>query len=291
MKPKYIRVCSDLHLEQLLGQREEFLALSFIPPDPRDAESVLVLAGDISSKPKQLIPFLGWLKDRFMKVIYVPGNHEVYGHEMSQWALDIIAGLGGYFEGEDTIAFPGHGVGCVELEGIRFIYGTLWADGGATLAEQAAIGNCLNDFRIVKLGDKRFTVADMKVLHQAQKEKIKEFLESPFDGKTVVVTHHMPSYQLCDPRFGGEINGGFASHCDDLLGEHAPDVWIHGHTHDTIDEMLYDTRIVCNPSGYRYEYGSVHNLFGPKFLTIDNMQYVEPVKPMWHSTPDELPRE
>ena len=52
-------------------------------------------------------------------------------------------------------------------------------------------------------------------------------------------------------------------------GEHGPDLWIHGHTHDTIDRDLHGTRVVCNPSGYRQEYGTVFNLFGPKFVEVD----------------------
>jgi len=285
MKPKYIRVLSDLHLEQLLGQREEFLALSYVPPDPRDSESILVLAGDISSKPQQLIPFLGWLKDRFIKVIYVPGNHEYYGHEIHSLTQKMFESIDGPdFDGK--IEYAGTGVGLLEFDGLRFIHTTLWGDGGSTLAEHADVGKCLNDFRVVELGDKRFTVADMKTLHKTQKRMLRELLETPFDGKTVVVTHHMPSYQLCHPRFGTDINGGFASHSDDLMGgEFAPAVWIHGHTHDSIDRKLHQCRVVCNPSGYRYEYGGVHNTFGPKFLSIENMQHVEPVKPMWHSTP------
>lgn len=287
MKPKYIRVASDLHLEQLLGQREEFLAMTFVPPDPRDAESILVLAGDISSKPAQLIPFLGWLKDRFMKVYYIPGNHEYYGHEFHSWATNVEEALEG-----TGIAFSGNDVMVHELDGLRLICGTMWAHGGSTLAEHADVGRCLNDFRLIRNGKGRFTVPDMRAVHNRQRDEIKRLLETPFDGKTVVVTHHMPSYLLCHPRFGTDINGGFASHCDNLLGgEHAPAVWIHGHTHDSIDRILHGTRIVCNPSGYRYEYGGVHNLFGPKFLTVENMQYVEPVKPMWHSTPKEMPVE
>jgi len=285
MKPKYIRVLSDLHLEQLLGQREEFLANSFVPPDPRDSESVLVLAGDISSKPAQLIPFLGWLKDRFMRVIYIPGNHEYYGHEFASWERAVTEAL----KEAPNIKFCGNDVAVEEFEGVRFIFGTLWGDGGSTLAEHADIGRYLNDFRLARVGDKKFTVADMKTMYRSQKSKIKALLETPFDGKTVVATHHMPSYQLCHPRFGGAINGGFASHSDDLMGgEHAPAVWIHGHTHDTIDRILHGCRVVCNPSGYRQEYGTIFNLFGPKFITIENMQYVEPVKPMWHATPEKV---
>lgn len=278
MKPKYIRVASDLHLEQLLGQREEFLALTYLPEDPRDAESVLVLAGDISSKPDQLLKFLGFLEKRFMKIIYVPGNHEYYGHEMMEWSMNMMAGLGGWFEGEGTIEFPGHGVGYVELEGVRFIFTTLWADGGNTLADELNISRYMRDFYVIKIGNKKFTVADMKTLHKSQKEKLIELINTPFDGKTVVVSHHMPSHRLCHPRFGTDCNGGFASNCDLVLAsDNAPHLWIHGHTHDTIDTKMWQTRVVCNPMGYTSEWGSVHTIYGPKFVTVENMEDLEPV--------------
>lgn len=282
IKPKYIRVASDLHLEQLVGTRIGHLIDQFIPADPRDSESILALAGDISSKPIQLLEFLHELNNsgRFLKIYFIPGNHEFYGHDMAGWTMNILANLGGYFEGEGTLEFPGCGVGYEELDGLRIIHATLWADGGATIAEEGAVGYCLNDFRVIKLGDKRFTVENMRVLHKAQKEKIEELLKMPFDGKTAVITHHMPSYQLCHPRFGGEINGGFASHSDNLLNDdHSPDVWIHGHTHDTTDHMLHGTRIVCNPSGYHREWGTQYTQFGPKFLSVETLGELEPVKP------------
>lgn len=279
MKPKYIRVASDLHLEQLLGQREEFLAQTFIPPDPRDAESILVLAGDISSKPPQLIKFLGWLKDRFIKIIFTPGNHEFYGHDMVKWDEDMQLALKNLGL-SDQIVCSGNDVKIETFDGLRIIFTTLWADGGKTVKEQAEVGRCLRDFYVVKVGDKRFTVPDMRTLHKAQKASVKELLMQPFAGKTVVATHHMPSLRLCHPRFGTDINGGFASDCEDILAyDHAPNMWLHGHTHDTGDLFMWNTRIVCNPSGYTQEKGSMYTTFGPKFIEIEKMNDPIPVRP------------
>ena len=40
----------------------------------------------------------------------------------------------------------------------------------------------------------------------------------PYDGKTVVVTHFPPSYQLCHARFVGEqLSPYFNANCDDLI--------------------------------------------------------------------------
>lgn len=277
MKAKYIRYASDLHLEQYFGQRAEFLAQTHLDPHERDAESILVLAGDISSKPSQLIEFLNALNGRFSHIIYVPGNHEFYGHEMKEWG-DFVAGQLGENSSlhNPKLSFATSNVGVEEIDGVRFIFTTMWADGGSTAFDNAMVGRGLRDFYVVKVKQdnqkepRRFTVKDMKELHAAQKAEVGAALRSPFSGKTVVITHHMPSYRLCHPRFGSEINGGFASNCEDILAyDHAPDYWIHGHTHDTIDTKLWKTRILCNPKGYFQEYGSSFNTYGPKFIELE----------------------
>jgi hypothetical protein len=100
------------------------------------------------------------------------------------------------------------------------------------------------------------------------KAALRAELEKPFDGKTVVVTHHLPSRRLVSARFwprdGSDgANGGFVGDCENILAyeELAPDLWIHGHTHDSIDTMLWETRIVCGPAGYRGEWHTPHNSY------------------------------
>jgi predicted phosphodiesterase len=271
MKPKYIRVASDLHLEQWTGQTAEFLVKTFVAPDERDAESVLVLAGDISSKFDQLIAFLREIEKRFLKVIYIPGNHEFYGHNMTEWSTKFSLELGV----SEKTEFATCDVGYLELENARFIFSTLWADGGQSIAERGMVGSSLRDFYVIKIDQshlndppRRFTVPDMAEIHRKQKAKIVEHLEKPFEGRTVVISHHMPSYRLCHPRFGNEINGGFASNCDALLAGGKIDLWIHGHTHDSIDTEMWGTRVVCNPSGYNNEHASEFNQYGPKFVEV-----------------------
>jgi predicted phosphodiesterase len=274
MKPKYIRVVSDLHLEQYVGTRAEVLRNKFIPHDEQDAESVLVLAGDISSKPSQLLEFLREVEKFFFHVIYIAGNHEFYNHEMKEWSEDLNASLkDGPFDDPENpkTTFETLNVGCKEFENVRIIYGTLWADGGHTLWHQSQVGRYLTDFRIIRIGEQRFTVQDMMGIHKRQKNQIQKFLEQPFDGITIVATHHVPSYKLCHPRFGDDCNGGFASNCDAMLhSPNNPSVWIHGHTHDEIDRMVGDTRVICNPSGYRHETDPEYHNFHPVFIDLAN---------------------
>lgn len=270
MSTKYLRVASDLHLEQFYGQDLFKVEELTLPRHENDAESILVLAGDISSKPDQLCLFLKLIEERFRHVIYVPGNHEYYHHDMSLWNGHMEC-MTEHFE-RVTAA---HGeVKCVIVDGIRFIMGTLWADGGQTAYDAMNVSKGLWDFRIIQNDGYAFDVSDMVKLHNTMKNDIVRFLGAKSHSPTIVVTHHMPSHRLCHPRFGGEINGGFASNCDAILAsDNAPDLWVHGHTHDTIDMQLFNTRIVCNPRGYRGEVNaSCHNSYSPMFVDVADVK-------------------
>jgi predicted phosphodiesterase len=268
MSPTHIRVASDLHLEAFPGRDYETLIVDFLPSDPRDAASILVLAGDISAHPEQLLGFLAVAARKFLHVLYLPGNHEYYRHDFKSWNRDmrgLLAAVPNVSASTDDVLEVRIG------EDLRFLLTTLWGDGGVTVTDHIWVDRGLNDFRVIRNGESRFTVQDMIKVHKAQKAELIRLLETEFTGKTVVCTHHMPSYRLCHPRFGTEVNGGFASNCDDILAyDHAPDLWIFGHTHDTIDSSLWKTRMVCNPAGYRGEWSTPHNAYhaAPKFIEL-----------------------
>lgn len=276
MDIKYLRIASDLHLEAFTGRDEETLAIDFLPKDDRDAESVLVLAGDISSHISQLVLFLKACLKRFPHVVYVPGNHEFYKQNFDSWNKHMTENLP---ELGTNLHFSAHDVSSVVIDGVLFVLGTLWGDGGPTLQSQGEVGYFLNDFRLIKRdgldqhlakSEVRFTVQDMIEVHKRHKQQINETLlaaKSAAYRKVVVVTHHMPSRRLVSDRFwpndGSDgANGGFVGDCESILAyDHAPDIWIHGHTHDTIDRELWNTRIICNPAGYRGEYATPFNAF------------------------------
>ena len=270
-----LRIASDLHLEGFAGRNAETLVCDFLPHDPRDADSMLVLAGDISSIPSQLIEFLSACLKRFSKVLFVSGNHEYYRHHFSQWNIDMEKRLTELHQSVladgRSLYFATWGIETVTISDVRFIFGTMWADGGPTLQDRGQVGFYLNDFRLIRAGDgfTLFTVQDMITQYKISKRRIRELLCEPCGlKKTVVVTHHLPSRRLVSARFwpgdGSDgANGGFVGDCDDLLAaeETAPALWIHGHTHDTIDTTLWKTRIVCNPLGYRGEWSSPYNRY------------------------------
>lgn len=257
-----IRYCSDLHLEGFKDTvtRQES---RFLPHDPRDQDAVLVLAGDICSKMATLLDFIEQIQDRFRRVIFVPGNHEYYGSDIAEWnrifnrearerLTNVVVGVGG--------------ARTITIDNIDFIFATLWADGGRTYREEQCVTTAIADFQYIKFDSRIFKVSDMQTIHRYQLSDIEYLLDRSIN-KTVVITHHLPSYRLCHPRFGIVHDGGFASNSDHVLN--LANYWIHGHTHDTIDVTLGTTRVVANPAGYSRETGtSQYNDYGIKFLEV-----------------------
>jgi hypothetical protein len=86
-------------------------------------------------------------------------------------------------------------------------------------------------------------------LHAEQKAWLEEKLVEPFDGLTVVATHHAPHRGSLASRFAKDpISGAFVSGLPKKLFE-VPVFWVHGHTHDSLDYRLAGCRVVCNPRG------------------------------------------
>jgi Icc-related predicted phosphoesterase len=98
---------------------------------------------------------------------------------------------------------------------------------------------------------------DARQAHQATRRYLESELAKEHDGPTVVVTHHAPSPLSVAPRFlGSPLNPAFASDLTDMIWQYVPDMWIHGHVHDSFDYLLGDTRVIANPRGYGDENGS-----------------------------------
>jgi UDP-2,3-diacylglucosamine pyrophosphatase LpxH len=231
-----IHVLSDLHFEFDGDWR---------PPEV--VADVLVLAGDIEPGTAGLARFAA----SRLPVIYVPGNHEYYGHHFDQTNAELRAtadSLGIHLLDNDEVV----------VDGVRFLGSTLWTDFlldgelGMPSAMQAA-EQLVFDFKSIRYaGSALLTPKDTVLLHRQSVEWLMQKLDEPFPGTTVVVTHHAPHLGSIHPRWkGSAINPSFASDLTHLMGK-AP-LWIHGHMHDSFHYRVAGTHIVCNPKGYRSE--------------------------------------
>jgi Icc-related predicted phosphoesterase len=228
-----IHILNDLHTEF-----EDFVVST------TDAD-VVILAGDIGVG----MEGLRWAKARFPNrpVIYVPGNHEFYHHDIT--LIDELKA-----EAPDNIHVLNDDQ--VVIDGVRFLGSILWTDfdlfGEADkffAMEQAR--RQMTDFSIIQNRGQRFTPEDAIKLHTASRDWLAIMLAEPFDGKTVVITHHAPSSQSVHPRYARDLlTPAFASNLENLMDGDRAALWIHGHMHESVDYEVYGTRVVCNPRGY-----------------------------------------
>ena len=248
-KAMKIWVASDLHLDVMrdYARRLNLEEIEFTIPEDAD---LIILAGDISEG----ISGLKWASSLGKAVIYIAGNHEFYGHCLEELELELRR----VSEQFDNVYFLHND--CIEIAGIRFLGSTLWTDYRLSGDERVSMSNAeslMSEHRaITKLhesGRRRFfRPQDAQNIHFRCREWLERSLAVPFDGPTIVITHHLPHVRSVHPTYLGTspINPSFASDLTDILEKYDIDVWIHGHTHQTFDYQCYDTRVVCNPFGY-----------------------------------------
>ncbi len=231
-----VQLASDLHYEFL---QRRFPEARLLEPAP-DAD-VLVLAGDIGVGPGALDLFRDWP----VPVVYVMGNHEAYGRGLDATAREVRTACrarGLHFLERDAFVH----------DGVRFLGTTLWTDfeigvdgGIARDAAMTRVGEVLIDHR--EIAD--FPPSAALAAHRASRAWLERALAAPFDGPTVVVTHHGVHAGSIHPRWAGDpVNAGFVSDLSALLPS-AP-LWLHGHVHDSFDYRVAGARVVANPRGY-----------------------------------------
>ena len=234
-----IQIASDLHLEFLQGL---FPGERLISPAV-DAD-ILVLAGDIANGTEAIELFENWP----VPVLYLAGNHEFYGRSMEQTRSDLRRAAAG-----THVTFMDHDV--VDFGGVRFLGTTLWTDyrlelnrTQRQLMETAELS--INDHSQIRFGAGRFTAQQALSEHELSRAWLEqELAKKPYEGKTVVVTHHGPHRLSVHPRYVGvAINAAFVSDLSELLPK--ADLWIHGHVHDSFDYSVLGCRVVANPAGY-----------------------------------------
>lgn len=254
-------VMSDIHLE----------FAPFTLPDDLEDFDVAVFAGDIG---QPVAGSLEWIADqmrgplRNRPAIFVPGNHEFYGDELRS-ALS-----------SGAVAAAQHGIhmlapGTITLSGVRFIGATLWTDyclygnpGGAM--NVASRG--MNDHRLISISDgndrQLFSPDAAASLHQVDRRAIVQHLAEPFEGATVVVTHHGPHPNSVRPIFRNDpLAPAFSSDLSDIINQYQPELWIHGHDHGSHDYRVGRTRVLTNQAGYPRRAGPRENsAFNPRLI-------------------------
>lgn len=240
-----IRILSDLHTEFDGIHR-------WMPPKIENQETMtLVLAGDIASSRMNHLT-AQWLDNvcaHHKHVVYVPGNHEFY-HGQIQKVNEHLHEIANEI---DNLHFLTRET--VVLDGVRFIGATLWTDLDNDPINDVLAPQMMNDFQLIRYEDSLFMPHMWRFEHAEDRRFIAGEIGKQFDGPTVVVTHHLPSFKSIHPKFEkSQFNMCYASNLESLMWYNKIDVWFHGHTHESMDyvvgDEIHSTRVVCNPRGY-----------------------------------------
>ncbi|WP_063825985.1 metallophosphoesterase [Paraburkholderia caribensis] len=232
-----IQIASDLHHESAGN------ATAAHPLPLAAGAEMLILAGDIHTG-TAAIDLYG---DYPVPVIYIHGNHEAYGH-----AYPGILSL---------LATRARGTS------VRFLQNTEWMVGkvrvlGTCMWTEYALYPC---HRHEAIETARFTLTDFRLIRRSldgqllQPENVSEYhreavrwlerkLAEPFDGKTVVISHHAPSVKsLPTSHRNHRLAAAYAASLEVLVSQ--ADLWVHGHLHSSADYQIGKCRVICNPRG------------------------------------------
>lgn len=245
---------SDLHLwDMSFGDK--------IRPPVAD---VCVIAGDVCDDIETSMEWLGRVIRPHMPCMYVLGNHDFLGTTVGKAKATArkLAEENRIILLDDNVVYGG---------GVRFVGGTLWTDfelfadqtqgdlevtrrrRAREMAMQFANDN-MPEYQHGWIGGgstlRHLAPQDTYAMHLATKEFFRQTLAKPFDGPTVVVSHHCPHRNsLKDDFAGSALNPAFGSDQSDIIELHQPALWLHGHTHASFDYRVGKTRVVCNPRG------------------------------------------
>lgn len=250
-----IALVSDIHLSQLFDKQ----AVPYGGLEQLTRDDVLCVAGDVDDGPTGINTHLIALrKNTQATIVGVMGNHDYFHRSLTQDTLkQARANLPGrvYLLENQTL----------EMDGLRILGCTLWTD----VDRGRLVGNALAmlDYSYITdayggLIEVHHTLAENRV----SQDWLSTELAKPFNGKTVVLTHHAPTFRSQHPRYtDSPLSSFFCCDLEHLIEQHQPELWLHGHLHDPVDYRIGQTRIVCNPRGYMDERPP---LYAPQFIEI-----------------------
>ena len=256
-----MKIClaSDIHLE--------FGALEAPMPEGE----VLILAGDITLigaldpegdlyDPGAVVrdrtfAFLEQCRDNFERVFYLIGNHEPYHYDLTRTPHIIRRWL--------TAVELLENRALALSEDVILVGGTLWTDMNKG-RDAMAVGNTMNDFRIISIADEEdrhgghtrlFRPQDAMARFEKTKGCIAETARANPDKTIVVATHHAPSVQGLNVEHtrdaADSINAAYYTDLHAFI-EGLPNIkwWLHGHTHLQKAYRIGQCHVLSNARGY-----------------------------------------
>jgi len=237
-----IQYASDLHLE--FSDNSRYLKNNPLKP----VGDILVLAGDIGYLNDDNFskhPFWDYVSENFKQVIIAVGNHELYKYyDLAQMPQGLVCSI------RDNVKCYYNAV--VQIENIDLIISTLWAK--IPLEEAYITERGVSDFHRILYNGEPLTFDNFNREHDCCFQFIQDAVAKSSAKHIVVVTHHVPSFQLASPDFAGsKINGAFTVELEQYIESSPIEYWIYGHSHRNIDKIIGKTKCVSNQLGYVFQ--------------------------------------
>lgn len=217
-----------------------------------EGADVLILAGDVyeaidlpfGSEHHYVRTFFDSVSTQFKHVLWVAGNHEFYGTSI-EWGISLIrkwiehcGWKNVHFLEKESIL----------IDDVWFHGTTLWTslkNADPLVTQQVVLG--IEDFRYIEgLNGLTFYANHIESLRWLKDAVIP-------DKKNVVITHHQPCDLSIDPMFiMNPVSYGYFTELSEYIFDHQEiKYWCAGHTHRKLYYTIDDTRVVCNPRGYK----------------------------------------
>jgi Icc-related predicted phosphoesterase len=275
---------SDTHLNHTRGDAPEIKRL--------DGITGVLQAGDLCDGMHKK---LRWLADRFvgLPIYAVLGNHDVWRdgrksgwtyEEMYDRCRELGAQLGVTVLERDVAIHPDGTriLGCTlqtdfehrpsymsRREAMYYAQTGRHLDGHAMFDRRYRMNDFISTHMIsddgVRRRGTRLTPSRFVAEHEKSVSWLEEQLAIEHDaGPTIVLSHHAPTPRSLSGEFdhmacyavGGPDGRGleYMMHSDS-----APELWVHGHIHNSVDYEVGNTRILSNPRGYPLQNGRFEN--------------------------------
>ncbi|CAB4130125.1 Calcineurin-like phosphoesterase domain, ApaH type [uncultured Caudovirales phage] len=265
---------SDLHLVYDGG------ASRVIESFPAVRGQALILAGDIAEIAilkgpdheikTQIESFFKWVSANYEMVLYVTGNHEFYGDNIST-GLDCLRDIFDRMQLNNITVLNNN---TVETTDALIFGATMWTScRGADRRIMGAINRRMNDYYHINVntpsGETTQVSTDHTVdLHYKTRAALNDFVNIKTTKSKIVITHHAPHIKSVEPAYRSEIlSDAYFEDLFDLIYVSNIHTWVHGHTHLTSDYKINKTRILANPRGY-WGFDPLANEFSIKTFTI-----------------------
>lgn len=179
------------------------------------------------------------------------GNHEFYKYyDIAKlndgYCLEIRPNVHSYYNA------------VVHIGDIDLFITTLWSK--IPLKEAYYTEEVISDFRRIIFNEDLLTFADFNREHERCLSFLKEAVSCSRARRKIVVTHHVPSFQMQCPKFAdSQANGAFTVELEEYIKNSGIDYWIFGHSHYNVDVKIGNTNCVSNQLGYVYFMGNMNH--------------------------------